>query len=330
MSHSTPADLAAANDLPINLPSFFGMLLRGMGQVMFQNSAHAGFLFTLGIAANDWRMALAALVGTCSSTLSAMALGAERNLLRSGMYGFKGALVAIAMLTFLEGNAVTWACLIVAAACSSLVMAAMLAAFEAWKLPVLTAPFVLVCLCVFLASARFGHLQPTGLLSAAAPPHTADMEGMVAATTLFRGSFMGLAQVFFQGSVATGVLFFSGLLVASPRASVVALLASLVGALVAWSMGTPEVAIHGGVYGFNSVLVAIALATVFLPKTTASLAYALAGAAITPFAAAALAAALEPLGLPAMTLPFVLVTWLLLLAARRLSAIASSGLAPTA
>ena len=69
-------------------------------------------------------------------------------------------------------------------------------------------------------------------------------------------------------------------------------------------------------FGFNSVLVAIALASVFLAPGRTTLAYALLAVIATPFVVAATAAALEPLGMPALTLPFVLVSWVFLLAGR--------------
>ena len=84
-----------------------------------------------------------------------------------------------------------------------------------------------------------------------------------------------------------------------------------------WPAAGP--AIRAGVFGFNSVLVAIALASVFLAPSRMSITYALLGATATPFVAAAATAALAPLGMPALTLPFVLVTWTFLFASRMLS-----------
>lgn len=137
--------------------------------------------------------------------------------------------------------------------------------------------------------------------------------------------FNGIAQVFFQGNVLTGMLFAAGLLVASRRAFVAALAGSLAGLLVAWGMGAAEPAIRAGAFGFNSVLAAIALAGVFLAPGRTTIAYVLLAAVATPFVVAAAAAALEPLGLPALTLPFVLVTWAFLFASRHVPGLHASG-----
>lgn len=301
------------------LLDFIDSVLRGAGQVMFQNNSYAGLLFIIGIGYNSPLFAAAVLAGTGVSTLTAMALGADRALVRSGMFGFNGGLVAIALLYFLQPDALTWACVVFAAACSTIVMAAMFAALEVWKLPVLTAPFVLTSLCFFLATASFGRIETTGLLPTAALPNAAAVEGVVTISTVWHGLFNGIGQVFFQGNVLTGALFAAGLLVASRTAFAAALAGSLAGLLVAWGMGAAEPAIRAGVFGFNSVLVAIALASVFLAPGRMSITYALLGATATPFVAAAATAALAPLGMPALTLPFVLVTWIFLLASRKLS-----------
>lgn len=112
----------------------------------------------------------------------------------------------------------------------------------------------------------------------------------------------------------TGLLFLAGLLVSSRLAFVAAIVGSLIGALVAWGMGAAEAAIYSGAFGFNSVLTAIALGSVFLRPNMASLAYAALATAVTPLAYAAVSALLEPVGMPAMTLPFVLVVWVFVLA----------------
>ncbi len=85
-----------------SLLAFLDSILRGTGQVMFQNNSYTGLLFLIGIAYNSWLFALAVTLGTAVSTLTAMAMGADRILVRSGMFGFNGGLVGIALLYFLQ------------------------------------------------------------------------------------------------------------------------------------------------------------------------------------------------------------------------------------
>ncbi len=289
-------------------------VLRGVGQVMLQNSAWTGLLFLAGIAWNAPLIAAGVVVGTAASTFAVVALGAERRAVRDGLYGFNGALVAVALLVFLKPDVLTWGCVVFAAAASTVLMAALTQALKPWQVPALTAPFVLTALCFFLALARFGRLQPTGLLPSAGLPAEAVVEGVVTAATVGLGLLDGVAQVFFQGSAVTGAVFLLGLLVASKRVCAVALAGSAVGLLTAWGMGAAEEAIRSGAFGFNAVLTAVALGTVFLRMDALAWVYTLTATVVSTLLFATLSAALQPLGMPAMTAPFVLATWVFLLA----------------
>lgn len=307
----------AAGSPPARLTAldFVDAVLRGIGQVMLQNNRNVGLVFVLAIALSSPLFALAAVLGTLVSTATAAWLGVDRAQLRDGLFGFNGALVAIALLVFLQPTALTWACVVFASAGTSVVTAAMTGFLKVWKVPSLTAPFVLTSWCFFLAAARLGRLEPTGLLPAAMLPKAATVDGVVTLATLGEGLFNGVAQVFFQQSVIAGVLFTLGLFVSSWRVGVLALAGSVVGLLTAWWLGAAETAIHAGVFGFNNVLVAIALGGVFLVPGWAAMLYVLPATVATTLVAAAVSAAVQPVGLPGLTLPFVLVTWLFLWAA---------------
>lgn len=300
-----------------SLLGFLDCVLRGIGQVMLQDNSYAGLLFLTGICLNSLLFGAALLLGAAVSTATAMLMGIDRALVRAGLFGFNGGLVGIALIFFLQPNLLTWGCVVFAAACSTIVMAAMLSILDVWKIPVLTAPFVVTSLCFFLVTARFGRLQTTNLLPAAGLPGTVAVEGVVTASTLSEGLFSSIAQVFFQGNILSGILFAAGLFIGSRIACAAALAGSLTGMLVAWGMGAAEPAIRAGAFGFNSVLVAIALSSVFFVPGRVAFAYALLAAAATPIVFAAVSAALEPFGVPALTLPFVLVTWLFVLASDR-------------
>ncbi len=308
---STGLALDAAAPAPL---AFLDAVLRGIGQVMLQNNAYTGAIFLAGIFWHSRLFGLAALVGAAASTAAAMATGVARPQIREGLFGFNGALVAIALLTFLQPDALAWAYVILAAICSTVLMAALMRALSVWKAPALTAPFVLTTLLFLLACARFGRLHVTGILPTAGLPKAASVEGVVTGTTLLQGLFNGLGQVFFQGSVVTGACFALGLLVSARKAFAAALLGSFIGLLMGWAMGAAEPALRAGAFGFNPALTAIALGGVFFAMDRFSLAYAALATATTAVVFAGISAALEPLGMPALTAPFVLVVWLFILA----------------
>lgn len=299
---------------PQRLLGFLDSVLRGIGQVMLQNNSYAGLLFLLGIFYNSLLFGWAVLLGTAASTATAVVLGVNRAQVRAGLFGFNGALVAIALLYFLEPGMLAWGYVVLAAACTTVIMAALLHLLDTWKIPALTAPFVFTTLVFVLACARFGRLQSTGELPTAGLPKAAMVEGIVTASTVVEGLLTGLAQVFFQGNAITGIFFAAGLLISSRQACAAAILGSFVGVLVAWGMGAAEPAIRSGAFGFNSVLTAIALGGGCFVLTGASAAYGTLAVVTTAVVFAAMSAALQPLGMPALTSPFVLVVWLFLLA----------------
>ncbi|MGH7269752.1 MAG: urea transporter [Polyangiaceae bacterium] len=293
---------------------FLDSVLRGIGQVMLQSNAYAGALLLAGVIYNSVLFGIAVVVGTAVSTATAVLLGAERSRVRAGLFGFNGALVAVALLYFLRPGPLAWGYVVVASAFSSVLTAAVSHAASKWDAPGLTAPFIFTALCFVLACARFGRLETTSLLPTAGLPKAATVEGVVGLTTVAEGVFKGLSEVFFQDNVVTGVFFVVALLVSSRVACFAAVLGSFIGLLVGWLLGAAEPALRFGLYGFNSALTTIALGGTFLAIDRASMLYAALGATVAAVVFAAASAALEPIGMPALTTPFVLVVWFFLLA----------------
>ena len=310
--------LVVDGNAPIeSLLSFVDSVLRGMGQVMLQNNSYAGLFFLAGIFYNSKLFGLAVVVGTAVSTISAMLLGAEALKVREGLFGFNGALTAVALTYFLQANSLTWAYVVFAAIVAAILTAAMFPVLDTWNIPVLTAPFVLTGLCFLLACAHFGRLHSTDILPTAGLPRAAIVEGVVTAGSVVEGLFKGIAQVFFQDSAVTGILFLIGLLVSSRRMLTTALLGSLTGLLVAWGMGAAEPAIRSGAFGFNCVLTAIAMVTLgFVPNKLVPAFYVLLATVASAVVFAAVSTTLQPVGMPALTLPFVLTVWIFVLASR--------------
>ncbi len=294
---------------------FADAVLRGIGQVMFQNNAFAGAIFLVGIFLNSPLFGVAALLGAVASTTTAYALGAERVHVRAGLHGFNGTLVGIALAYFLRSEMVTWV-YVVAAAASSTVLTAGMTNLLGKGRPALTAPFIVVTLAFVLAAERFGALHTTGLLpTSGLPKGTTAVLGVVNESTLVNGFFKGVAEIFFQDSALTGAVLLAGLFISSRLACAAAAVGSLVGMVVAWRMGATEESIRLGLFGFNPALTAIALASVFLVLDFAAALYALLAVVVTTVLFASASAALLPIGMPALTAPFVLVTWAFLIAA---------------
>ena len=121
-----------------------------------------------------------------------------------------------------------------------------------------------------------------------------------------------ISQVFLKGSGVAAVLLI-GLAVNSMSAAVFALAGAILAVLAAHLLGAESELITGGLLGFSPVLTAVALGTVFYRPNWRVAIYAMLGTLVTVIAQVALNVALTPLAIPALTAPFVLVTWIFLL-----------------
>jgi urea transporter len=116
-----------------------------------------------------------------------------------------------------------------------------------------------------------------------------------------------------QGERCPALLFLAGLAVNSIAAAIAAVGGAALAVVTAHLLGAESDLITGGLLGFSPVLTAVALGTVFHPPGMRVAAYAALGTIFTVIAQAAFNVALTPLAIPALTGPFVLVTWLFLL-----------------
>jgi urea transporter len=85
---------------------FTDAVLRGLGQVVFQNNPLTGLLILLAISVNSFVYAGAALFGAVVGTYVAKLLRIDNKLVRDGLFGFNGALTAIAMVAYTSGEQV--------------------------------------------------------------------------------------------------------------------------------------------------------------------------------------------------------------------------------
>jgi urea transporter len=89
---------------------FGGWVLRGIAQVVFQNNPITGALILAGIFYNSWIYGLACLFGTIISTATAVLFKADKGLIKDGLFGFNGALVAVALVAYTSPNSPPGTC----------------------------------------------------------------------------------------------------------------------------------------------------------------------------------------------------------------------------
>lgn len=295
-THAGPLELARRIPDPV-LAGF-----RGVGQVFFQEHALTGALFVVGIALSSPLMAGGAVVGAAIGTAVAWVSKFDKSEILAGIYGFNSTLVGIASLFFFLPRVTS--ILLLVAGCIVATIVTWLAR-RYLPFPTYTAPFIVTTWAVFFLGLALGapRVEPGG------PMEGVGFVGAVA---------HGVSQVMFQASIWTGILFLAGIAVNDWRHATWVLLAAVFGTLLGvYHASAPVAALDPesltertlveivalGLYGYNATLAAVAL---FLDKRSL----------IPPLVGVTLSVPITDLvpmlGLPALTAPFVIATWLVL------------------
>jgi urea transporter len=306
---------------------FIDLNLRGIGQVMFQDNPLSGLLFFVAIGWGSFvagmpQVAIGGLVALVAGTLTAQWLRVDAAALGAGLYGYNAYLVGLCFGTFLAVTPMWWLYVAFGGAVSVPATLGVANVFKSWDVAALTAPFVLVAWLFLLASYAFTAIDGSGL------PMAAQVVAIdpAAANPLAFGDFVAgvlksIGQVFLKASIVAALLLLAGLAVNSIAAAGFALGGAVVAVATAHALGAESDLITGGLMGFSPVLTAIALGAVFYKPSVRVAIYALAGTVFTVIVQGALNVAVAPFGIPTLTAPFILASWLFLLPRQHLGSV---------
>ncbi|WNI16189.1 urea transporter [Actinacidiphila sp. ITFR-21] len=295
---------------------------RGVGQVDLQPGAWTGAVILLALWTAGWEIGVFATLGTLVSTMTALALGSDRSGVRQGLQGYCGCLTGIALVTYLGHHVATYVLAVVGAVVCTILMAALSTVLAPTGLTALTAPFCLVSGVMVLGAPDFGRIWHGA--PAAVSSTTGGGTGL-SWDDLWHGFFCNVAQVFLVDKWQVGLIMLVGLALAGARVVLFAGAGSIVGMFAAWALGAPTRLIANGIYGYNAVLVAVAVGAVLLAPTPWNAAYALFGAAASTGLTASLTSLFKPFGGHTFTWPFILTAWVLMAAVPRLPRFRPSG-----
>lgn len=301
-------------------------LLRGAGQVMFQNSAITGLFFLAGIFWGSYEchvpeVAWGAVVGVAASTLAGYMVGLPDKDGADGLWGFNGILVGCAFPTFLANTWLMWISLIFFAMATTWVRQGFNNVIAPYKTNSYTFPFVFLTWVFLLAARMLGGIDPSAmgepeLVQTAASAYHLD----TSFPSLIVYWLKGVSQVFLVNSWVTGILFLVGLALCSRWAAFYAALASAISLALAILYKADPSDIASGLYGFSPVLTGIALGCTFFAVNWKTCLWAIAGIAATFFVQVAMDVLMEPWGIATLTGPFCVATWLFVLPQFKFSA----------
>jgi urea transporter len=228
---------------------FIDAVLRGLGQVVFQNNSLTGLLVLLAISVNSFVYAGAALFGAVVSTYTAMLLRIDNRLVRDGLFGFNGALTAIAMVAFSSKefahgdppSALLTLYVGLAAGFSTILARAFAFMIRNDRVPGLNFPYCVATILLLgalhgfsgLGAGTVGHASPLSLGT-----------HVYANDTWLCGIGTGISQIFLQDNWLTGIVLVAAIAVNSPIAAAAVVAGSAMAVAVGCLLGVSEVFIR--------------------------------------------------------------------------------------
>ena len=304
------------NFIATSVKEFPRTVARGVGQVMFQDNKWTGLLFLVGIFWGAYEegfplVAWGALVGVLVSTLTGYILRLPDQHGANGLWGFNGVLVGCAFPTFLANTLWMWIAMIICSALTTVARSGMDNVLSRWKMSSFTFPFVF-CTWIFLLSARLFQGFPAVNMGTPEFAHGHTEILSLGFGHLVEYWLRGISQVFLINSWVTGIFFLAGLAIHNWRAAMWAAIGSAVSLFIAIVWQGPGQDIANGLYGFSGVLTAIALGATYCNNSWKAAIWAIFGTIATVFIQAAMNAFFAPMGLPTLTGPFCVATWIFL------------------
>lgn len=142
----------------------------------------------------------------------------------------------------------------------------------------------------------------------------------------------GAGQVIFQNNPLTGLLFIAAVLwgavmAGAAQIAIGAIIALVIATVTAMILGADAASLKQGLFGFNGILVGAAVPT-FLADGPSMWVLLVIGAAVSTVIMLAVSNVMRTWATPALTFPFVLTTWFLMLAAYSFGTVTIAGMGP--
>lgn len=279
-------------------------MLYGISQIFFQTKAVPGLLILAAFAVAGWHMALLVVIGSAASSLAGLLVRVPASEVRNGHQGFCGALVGAAAYAAVGGG---WLGILAAVlggmACAPVTWALVrllgTRPLKTFRLPYTTAPFCIVGGLMLLATTGHHVTSAIGELDDSLD------------TDFFRSLLTNVSEVVLIDNVAAGALILLALFAAHWKVGLAAVLGSVLQSLLVLLLHEDAVSVGRGVLGYSGVLVAIAMAAVFLKGTWQPWVMAGAGTVLACF----FTLLVEDLS-GVYTWPYVITTWVLQVVSR--------------
>ncbi|WP_057914682.1 urea transporter [Peribacillus muralis] len=290
--------------------SFISATFKGISQVVLIENAITGFIILIAITISSYYLGMIALLSSIIGNLVGKIGGADEKSINQGLLGYNSVLTGIALALFLNGTYM-WFLALAGSAVAAILTAAIMHFMKKIEIPILTFPFIILTWFILLASYKLKGIK---LSTTLVPQDLTHWELNIAGEiNLLDGIFNGIGQIFFLSDTISGILIFIAVFWAGRRLGFYAIMGNAIALLTSYFLGGEHNLIMLGLYGYNSILTIVAVSAVFNSKHNrfAPLSGIIAACLTVPITAA-ISTWLLPYGLPALTMPFVLCSWLFL------------------
>ncbi|MCY7779618.1 urea transporter [Bacillus haynesii] len=283
---------------------------KGISQVILIENVMTGFLILIAITIFSYYLGIIALLSAIIGTLVGKFGAADEKIINQGLLGYNSVLTGMALASFLNGPYI-WLVALIGSAVAAIFTAAMMHFTKRTEVPILTFPFVILTWFILLASYKLTGIR---LSSALIPQDLTHWKLKIAGeVNLMDGIFHGIGQVFFLNNTVSGILIFLAVFWAGRKLGLYAVIGNAVAIIIAFLLGGERSLITLGLYGYNAILTILAVSAVFKSEHNRfAFLSGIISACLTVPITAGLSTYLLPYGLPVLTMPFVLCSWLFL------------------
>jgi len=274
---------------------FLYTVLKPYSSILFLNNKFAG-LVMLFITFLNPSVALSGIAAVIFTILFAEFLKLQDAYLYQGFYIYNSLLVGMGIGYIFHPSWISISLIAISAAFTFMFSFMLNRLFSVYKIPILSLPFSIVVMFIYLASLKY-----SGLLSTLVNNSTNfDIE----LPAILSGFFHSFGMIFFLPTNIAGILIFALVFYHSRFIAIMALVGYYFGVLIhSYLIGSFDIALKD-IYAFNYILVAIALCGIFLLPTIRNFVLALIGVAISVVLTDAIAILFNYYAIPVFTLPF--------------------------
>ncbi|MCJ8009769.1 urea transporter [Lederbergia wuyishanensis] len=294
-----------------NIVQFLVVSMKGISQVILIENALTGIIILIAISCSSIVLGIITLLSSIIGTFIGKLGGASEAIIKQGLFGYNSVLTGIALTLFMSGP-FHWIISLIGAAIAAIVTAAMMHMMKSIDLPVLTAPFIILTWFILLVTYK---LKAINLSKELVPQDLSNWKLIIEGDINWvEGTFSGIGQIFFLDNTLSGILLFIAVFLAGWRIGLIAVIGNVVALLVSYWLEGEHLLIYTGLYGYNAILASLAVGAFFTnnkPFGHLLLSSILAAILSVPLTAS-VTTWLLPYGLPALTMPFVISTWIVL------------------